>query len=505
MINSELGDRGRPPSTCSRGGVVRREGKVVTGGAARRLGRPRPGRRSAGVDDRIGSGCHGVVLAIAELQGRRRGRRTAACAAHRSGWVGAAREAHDGEGTWRALAVVDRRGTRPRTAAAGALVCRPGLAFGSFGPGGVPELAAWLERSLEADQSNTSTVLGERLLLKVYRRVEAGLNPDLELTAATWPRNSGSLAGARRWPARPSSSAPMAQVGDHRDAREVRGRGRGHAYQTTADRLVGPAPIALRRWPSSSRPRTPPPSARCWPDFTRRWPRPATWRTSPRGRLTKRTFVAGGTGGEPRGSATARAVPGSSSGPVRGGASRPRPLGAGDPAPSRRPGAPERATSPDPDPRRPPPRPDRPHADRLRRGRSRGRTDADDRGASRPRLPDARPGDAPSLVRPRLVERRASGRPARLVARGALGAGSRCVAPPVPGAPAGAYRAGLRRAGSPIVVDQRLVEALEVAKECDEFVYAATYLPEWLWAPHLGMSGLIEGRRPGRPGGPMTR
>ncbi len=68
------------------------------------------------------------------------------------------------------------------------------------------------------------------------------------------------------------------------------------------------------------------------------------------------------------------------------------------------------------------------------------------------------------------------------------------------------YGAGLRRAGSRITLDERLLVALEVAKECDEFVYAATYLPTWLWAPHEGMRRLIEGdgaraaRSVGEPG-----
>ena len=35
----------------------------------------------------------------------------------------------------------------------------------------------------DADQSNSSAVLGESVLLKVYRRLEAGLNPELELVA----------------------------------------------------------------------------------------------------------------------------------------------------------------------------------------------------------------------------------------------------------------------------------------------------------------------------------
>jgi maltose alpha-D-glucosyltransferase/alpha-amylase len=50
-------------------------------------------------------------------------------------------------------------------------------------PRGAAEIAAGTERDLGADQSNTSVVLAERLILKVYRRLQAGLNPDLEMTA----------------------------------------------------------------------------------------------------------------------------------------------------------------------------------------------------------------------------------------------------------------------------------------------------------------------------------
>ena len=57
------------------------------------------------------------------------------------------------------------------------------------------------------------------------------------------------------------------------------------------------------------------------------------------------------------------------------------------------------------------------------------------------------------------------------------------------------YRAGLRRAGAPIAIDEPLLDGLAVAKECAEFVYAATYLPEWLWAPHAGMGRLIVGEK----------
>ena len=53
------------------------------------------------------------------------------------------------------------------------------------------------------------------------------------------------------------------------------------------------------------------------------------------------------------------------------------------------------------------------------------------------------------------------------------------------------YRAGLRNAGVPILVDPALIRAFEIEKECYEFIYAATYLPSWLWAPTEGMRGLF--------------
>ncbi len=107
------------------------------------------------------------------------------------------REARPGDGAWRALAVAMAQGAivaalpavreqdagshddaaraaAPATPTA-VLVCRPGPAMPVDGPG--------TERDLAADQSNTSVVLGETVLLKAYRRLQAGLNPDLEMTA----------------------------------------------------------------------------------------------------------------------------------------------------------------------------------------------------------------------------------------------------------------------------------------------------------------------------------
>jgi maltose alpha-D-glucosyltransferase/alpha-amylase len=102
------------------------------------------------------------------------------------------RAAEPGDGAWEAVAARMHRGavvasipvdggdaagshdTRPTAA----LVCRPGPAMPSATPGS--------ERALGADQSNTSVVLdagSHSIILKSYRRLQPGLNPDLEMTA----------------------------------------------------------------------------------------------------------------------------------------------------------------------------------------------------------------------------------------------------------------------------------------------------------------------------------
>jgi predicted trehalose synthase len=53
----------------------------------------------------------------------------------------------------------------------------------------------------------------------------------------------------------------------------------------------------------------------------------------------------------------------------------------------------------------------------------------------------------------------------------------------------GAYAAGL--AGSDLDVDAVLLAAFEMEKETYEFVYAATFLPEWLYAPRAAMTALL--------------
>jgi maltokinase len=105
------------------------------------------------------------------------------------------REAHEGDGAWRALAasIAEARTipALPRHEALGrttreveaALVCRPASGFGAVWPEHRSTVASAPERALGNDQSNTSVVLGERLVLKAFRRIEPGLNPELELNA----------------------------------------------------------------------------------------------------------------------------------------------------------------------------------------------------------------------------------------------------------------------------------------------------------------------------------
>jgi len=96
------------------------------------------------------------------------------------------RDPIDGEGLWAALAEAIGREERIGPFA--------GHRAAAFEPGPLDE------RRLTVEQSNTSVVLGERLILKLYRLLEAGDNPDLEISAfltdagfADTPALAGSL------------------------------------------------------------------------------------------------------------------------------------------------------------------------------------------------------------------------------------------------------------------------------------------------------------------------
>jgi trehalose synthase-fused probable maltokinase len=90
-------------------------------------------------------------------------------------------EPRDGEGAWTALvrAMADGaelRGNRGR------FVAWHTAALDELLPSPREAVDALTERRLAVEQSNTSVVLGDRLILKLYRLLEPGQNPDVEIS-----------------------------------------------------------------------------------------------------------------------------------------------------------------------------------------------------------------------------------------------------------------------------------------------------------------------------------
>src|SRR5205085_5463435 len=63
------------------------------------------------------------------------------------------------------------------TGETGALIASPSQAYEDL----IGDEASLDPRVLKAEQSNTSIAYSDRLLLKIYRRVETGINPDVEI------------------------------------------------------------------------------------------------------------------------------------------------------------------------------------------------------------------------------------------------------------------------------------------------------------------------------------
>ena len=417
------------------------------------------------------------------------------------GW----REAADGDGAWRALAAAiaegrtipalaadDRRRAGTRIGAGqvdAALVCRPSPGFADAVGRRPGRRSATPTRSpLGRDQSNTSVVLGGRLLLKAYRRIQPGLNPDLELTA--YLSEEAAFAG-RAAPRRLGRGRdPRRRRRDRRDAPGVRRRRRRRVRARPPSSSPGssrrPGP---RAW--SGRPRSPRTSGRWSPASTRRSPRRRPMRrTSPRAR---RPTTSSRPGGSTRtGSSTSRCRPSTAVDRAGRRASSEREASAIAARVSRFEAV---ATTParDAHPRRPPPRPDPRRGRRLPRDRLRGRAAAADRGPP------------PARTRRCATSPRCSARSTTW--RGARGAGPRSGPAARSSGRASTSRrgssargsassprtpTGLRQAGAPITLDLDLLDAFEVAKEAYEFVYAATVLPSWLWAPRDGMRWLLD-------------
>ena len=111
------------------------------------------------------------------------------------------RDPIDGEGLWSALAEAMGRDER-----IGAFTARRAA---GFEPGPLDE------RRMTVEQSNTSVVLGERLILKLYRLLEPGDNPDLEISAFLTDAgfaDTPALAGSLTYEADGDAAAAMLQA-----------------------------------------------------------------------------------------------------------------------------------------------------------------------------------------------------------------------------------------------------------------------------------------------------
>jgi maltokinase len=91
------------------------------------------------------------------------------------------REAADGDGVWRSLVALMTDGSRTLPSRHGDMVLEPGPALAELLPGGRTEADGLPERAMGVEQSNSSVRLGDRLMLKVYRLLEPGMNPEVEL------------------------------------------------------------------------------------------------------------------------------------------------------------------------------------------------------------------------------------------------------------------------------------------------------------------------------------
>ena len=108
------------------------------------------------------------------------------------------REPNDGDGAWTAIVRAMADGAELR-GDHGRFTCSRTEAFGELLPSARQAVDALDERRLGVEQSNTSIVLGERLILKLYRLLEPGENPDLEVSAfltSTGFADTPAVAGA---------------------------------------------------------------------------------------------------------------------------------------------------------------------------------------------------------------------------------------------------------------------------------------------------------------------
>ena len=126
---------------------------------------------------------------------------------------GPLREPQDGEGIWRGLAagILEHAVLNGES---GSFRAERARAMDELIPAGAATMKELEEQRLGVEQTNTSVALGDRLILKVYRRLESGENPELEVgafLASVGCRVVPRMAGAIRYLREASAAAAMLQ------------------------------------------------------------------------------------------------------------------------------------------------------------------------------------------------------------------------------------------------------------------------------------------------------
>jgi len=329
------------------------------------------------------------------------------------------------------------------------------------------------ERCLRIDQTNTSLIVGERVVVKVFRKLEPGINPDIELGRFLTERDfneTPAFAGSIRYVDASgvacSAGLVQAYVADGAD---------GWAASVAELRgwLAAPAGTILMEAATAEGARLGTITARLHAalaggrderDFAPRWASPATtreWRRAAERQLDDALALLGGQARDE----VAALVP------------RIRAHFA----------AFENATAP--------PILIRVHGDYhlgqvLRSGKRRWVVDFE--GAPTRSLVERRQRQSPlsdvaSMLRSfdhvaRQALRETGGGPGLDLEEWLLGSRRRFLA---------AYRAELARHATPIAVDPGLLRAFEFEKGCYELTYEARYMPDWLWMPLASLRALV--------------
>jgi trehalose synthase-fused probable maltokinase len=146
------------------------------------------------------------------------------------------REPVDGDGLWRSLVARLADGPVRLAGRHGAFELEPGAALAELLPGGPTEARTLAERALGVEQSNTSVSVGDRLMLKLYRLLEPGINPEVELlewlTERGFP-HAPRAAGTMRYRSDDAEPAAAAVVQSLVPAR-------GDAWTWILERLASP-------------------------------------------------------------------------------------------------------------------------------------------------------------------------------------------------------------------------------------------------------------------------